>query len=169
MIVGDGHDVVDQSLQNREGVLAQVLCLGAVRNGPGGLYVNDAAGAQALLAVVAGLRFDADQTTIGIGRLRSNRTAGQQATAAEGHDQQVEVVHLLEHLHRHGALPCNDTGMVVGRDQHEAPLRGESPGQLLAVFPVPVVPDNLGAVPLRCGHLAGRGILRHHDDRWDAE
>ena len=59
----------------------------------------------------------------GLDAARRDRVAGNQAAAADRHDQHVEVGRVLQHFERDRALAGDDVRIVVGMDPDEAPAR----------------------------------------------
>src|SRR5690606_12195458 len=125
---------------------------------------HDAAGAQRLPAVVAGLRLYAVDRATGRQRGRGQRATRQQPATAEADEQRVERANVLEELERRGPLAGDDGGVVVRREQRQRALGGEPARERLAILCKAVVGDDLAAVFARGGEL-GRGRVRRHDDR----
>ena len=125
--------------------------------------------AERLLAVVAGLGLDAVDLAARRERACRQRRAGQQAAAAHADEQRVERADFVEQLLRRGALPRDDVGMVVGRDQGHAALFGQTLADRLAVFAVAVVDDDGRAIAAGRRDLGSRRVVRHDDHRRHAE
>jgi len=170
LVVGDGVDVVDQPLHHREGQLADIAALGAIGDGLRRLDADDAAAAQALLGVVAGLRLDADHAAAGVQRLRRHRAAGQQPAAAGRHHQQIQRratarQNLFDQFLGDSALPGHHMRVVEGRDEDAAPLLCHAGDGGIGRLGVAVVQHHLGAIAAGGGKLGRRGVHRHDDGR----
>ena len=76
----------------------------------------------------------ADDLDAGLQRLGGDRDAGDQAAAADRHQQHVEVGHRGQHLQRDGALAGDDQAIVIGMDEGQpvcaAMIGGERGGFL---------------------------------------
>ncbi|KAG0938892.1 hypothetical protein G6F31_015382 [Rhizopus arrhizus] len=151
-------------LDEGEGQVAQVRRGGAVGQGLGGRNPHDFTLAQRLLAIVAGFRLDAVDQAARAERERGQGRTRQQAAAAQADEQIVQLADFLEQLLGRGALPRDHVFMVVGRNQRGAGLGLDALGDLLAVFGVAVVRDDLAAIAFGGGAL-GRGCVQRHDDR----
>ena len=66
--------------------------------------------------------------------LAASAQPGNQPTAADRHQQEVQFADLLEQLLRGGALPGDHVAVVEGRDQRHALLAGQSAADRLAVL-----------------------------------
>ena len=71
--------------------------------------------------------------------------AGEEATAADGHDDHVEVGRVLQHLEGHGPLPGDDVRVVEGRHEHQALGLLELVGEELGLGDVVAVQHDPGA------------------------
>ncbi len=167
--VGHGDDLVHQPLDDGEGDFPGRLGLRAVGDGAGRLDAHDVPGAQRLLHIVAGLRLHADHLAARRQLFGREQAARQQAAAAQADEEVVQPGHVFQQLHRGRALAGDDVGMVEGRHEHHAALRGQAPADGLAVFAEAVVGDHLGPVFARGGHLGGGCVLGHDDHRGHVE
>src|SRR5207245_5226526 len=129
---------------------------------------DDLSGAKRLRDIVARRRLDAYDVALWREVARGHRTAREQAGAAAGHDEHVERAGVLDQLLRRRALARDDMRVVEGRDGHHAALFRQAGGQRLALFILPISND-LRTVAARRLELHLRRVLRHHDQRLDAE
>ena len=92
------------------------------------------------------------------------RRAGQQPAAAQTHEQPIERADLFDQFLGRRSLPGDHLGMVIGRDQRQSALGGETAPDLFAILCIAVVEDHFAAVvPGRLDLHLGR--IPGHDDR----
>ena len=77
--------------------------------------------------VVARLGLDADDPRVGRERRGRGRAAGEQAAAADAHEQHVQRARVLEQLERRRALAGHHALVVVGVDRDQASLAPRAP------------------------------------------
>jgi hypothetical protein len=104
----------------------------------------------------------------GFHRPGGDGATGDQAAAAHRHDQRIELRHILQHLHRAGALARDHQGIVIGMDEGEVLLLGDAPCLGIGFHQARAMLDHgraeiAGMLDLveGCGH-------RHHDGGGDA-
>jgi hypothetical protein len=114
------------------------------------------------------LGLDADDVQVGAERLRRRRHAGDQAAAADGDDQGVDLGLLGEHLERDRALAGDHRQVVERMDDGVAALLGELQAGDARVLEGVADEDDLGAEAARVLDLHARGEARHDDRRRDA-
>ena len=119
--------------------------------------------------VVARLGLDADDADPGPQRLRRGRAAGDEAAAADRHEQHVELGHVGEQLERDRSLAGHHERVVVRPHEREPALLREPGADLLAALRPAVVRHDVGAVAARRVELRGRRVLGHDDRRARAE
>ena len=95
--------------------------------------------------------------------------AGDQPAAADRDHQGVEVVRVLEHFQRDGALARDHQRVVVGVDEGEAALGGKRLRAHLRLRHALALEHDLGAVRLRRLDLHERRGHRHHDGGRDPQ
>ena len=112
-------------------------------------------------------RFGLDADDLDVGRLRLDHRAdaGDQAAAADRHDDRFDVGRLLEDLERHRALARDHVRVVERMDEREAVALGELAGVRARLGQVGAVQDDVRAELAAVGDLDQRGELRHHDGR----
>ncbi len=110
---------------------------------------------------------DADHLDAGLDRFRRERHAADQPTAADRHDQAVEVRNVFDHLERDCALSGDDQRVVERMDERQAAARREVAGERRRVTQLFAMQDHLRPVRLRVLDLHERRVRRHHDrDRY---
>ena len=114
------------------------------------------------------LGLHADDVQVGAERLRRRRHAGDQAAAADGDDQGVDLGLLGEHLERDRALAGDHRQVVERMDDGVAALLGELQAGDARVLEGVADEDDLGAEAARVLDLHARGEARHDDRRRDA-
>ena len=80
-------------------------------------------------------RLDADDLDRGTQRLGIGSDAGDQAAAADGHENRVDVVAvvLAQDLHGDRPLPGDHVGIVEGVHEHQPALAGELDAPLIGL------------------------------------
>jgi hypothetical protein len=116
-----------------------------------------------------GLRLDADHADAGLERARRRRDAGDQAAAADRHDEHVELGHRLEHLEPDGALAFDDQRVLVRMHEDEVVALRELARMRAGLVKGFALQHHARAVHLGVLDLGVGRSLRHHDDRRDAE
>ncbi len=86
------------------------------------------------------------------------------AAAADGRDQHVEIGHVRQEFQRGRALPGNDVRMLE-RYQRQPALFAQRPAYHFALLFHPIVQHHLRAIAARRGELHRRRIVRHDDHR----
>jgi hypothetical protein len=76
------------------------------------------------------LRFAEDGVEVGLDRGRGNGIAGDQAAAADGNDQGVEIGDVVEHFERDRPLPGHHTRVVIRGHDGKSTLTPISPLRL---------------------------------------
>src|SRR5260221_13312139 len=163
LIVADGHDVPDQPLHHGKSEVADARRLRAVRDGTRHRDTHDAAAAERLRCVIAGFRLDTVDLAAWRQLSRRDGATGEQATAADTDEQEVELPCFFQQFLRHGALSRDHVGIVEGHHQGRAALGDNAPGDRLAILAFAVVGNHLRAVRLGRRPLDRRRIARHHD------
>ena len=130
---------------------------------------GDGAAGQALRHGGVGLDLGAVDGDAGMQRGRGDEAAGEQAAAADGNDQRVEIGRILQHLQRHGALAGDDARIVVGMDEDQRLRRGQFVRVRRGLGQGFADQHDIGAPGRGAGHLGCRGEFRHHDGGGDAE
>ncbi len=161
--VRDSENVSDLLANDREGVLTQMLGLGAVGDGDGRVDVHDAAALEGALAVVPGFGLDPVYEAIGRQRTGGQRGAGEHAATTQADKQRVQRAGELQQLLRGSALAGQHVRVVEGGDQGHAVLLGECATNLLAVFGDAVIEHHPCTVFPGSGDLRGGGVGGHHD------
>ena len=94
----------------------------------------------------AGVRLDlnADDLDVGAQALRGDRDAGEQSTAADGSDDDVDVGRVAQDLQRNGSLPGDDERIVERGHERRTQFDGDA---------------------LRCGQGTGKAFAFEHDPR----
>ncbi len=133
---------------------------------------DDLAAAERLLAVVAGLRLDADTPgSPATARLRGQRRAARAGRRRRGRRAGRSSAPTSSNSSlRRRALPGDHVGVVVRRDQRQAALGGEPPADRLAVLAC----SGRRRRPRRrsprvAATFDGRRVVRHDDRRRHAE
>jgi hypothetical protein len=114
-------------------------------------------------------RFDPEDLNGRCQRACSGRDAGDEAAAAYGHHQHLEVGHRGEHLEPDRTLAGDDERILIGMDEDQVALRSERARVLAGLEEVVAFEHYGGAVHLRVLDLRVRRTFRHDDRRRDAE
>ena len=162
-VLGDGGNIVHILLHQRERGVAGVLDGDAVGKG-----VHRVQGDLMSLAVafkhaggVAGL--DAVDLHRGLELLDGIGHAGDEAAAADGHDDRIHIPHLLEDLQADGSLAGDDLVVVKGVDEGSASLLLGFHRSGVGVVIGAGHQHHLGAQALGGLHLADGGRIGHVD------
>ena len=113
--------------------------------------------------------FDADDLDVRLQRLGGDCDAGDQAAAADGDDEGIEVRLIGQHFERDGALAGDDVEVIERVDEDQAFLLAELEGVVLGLVEHQPFEDDPGAVVAGVFDLVEGGRLGHHDRRRDAE
>ena len=105
---------------------------------------------------------------LGAQALDGKRHAGDQAAAADGHDDCVHIGQLVEDLKTDGPLPCNDKLVIVGVDKGHAGLLLQFHGAVMGIVVGALDQLDLRAKALGALYLHNRGTVRHTDHALDA-
>jgi hypothetical protein len=159
--LGDEQDVVDDAADDPRGSRARLLDGDPFRDRVARRRQLFAADPAVHRRVELGLH--AHDRDVGAQRLGCGADAGDQPTAADGHDEGVDVRRVGEHLERDGALAGDDLGIVERMDEGQAPLLREAQRLAIGLVEHLAVEDDAGAVALRLHHLDARGGRRHDD------
>ena len=125
--------------------------------------LGDVAGAERLRERGRARRLHADDPDARLPLRRRECDAGDEAAAADGHDERVDVLRVLEELERDGALACDDV-VVVERVHVRAPaLAGDLERDGVRFVVAAVGEHRLRAAALDRGELRERNALREHD------
>ena len=167
-LLGHQHHVVDEAADDLQRQLADIL--------DGDAFGERLAADLRVLAAQCRphgrieLGLDADDLGVRLQRLDGDGDAGDEAAAADRHDDRVEVGTVGDDLEADGALSGDDARVVVGMDERRAGarrrFRRRSCWQSASVSPSD---DHLGAEPAGGGDLHERRRLRHDDGRRNAE
>src|SRR3546814_3555102 len=95
--------------------------------------------------------------------------AGEQAAAADRHDQRVEFGHILDHLQRHRPLPRRDMRMVEGVDEGQAAYGFKLPCMRISVVELLAEQDDRRAVARCLRYLHLRRRLWHRSEEHTSE
>ena len=163
---GDGGHTVHQALDDGHGQGARRLhgdSLG-YRAGPCRHWraVVEAVGGSA-----EALRLHADDEDLRAYRLGRHGDAGDQAAAADGHDQRVEIGRLFQQLKAEGALPRDHGLVVVGVYEGQFSVLGQALGEGRSLREAGAMQQHFGAEHARLLHLGvGRGAGHDDGDRY---
>ena len=166
VVLGDEDHVVDEIADHRQRQRAGMLDADAV--GDGGLA------ALAVLSVLGIPRrretfgLHTDDADVGFDGARRRGDPGDQAAAADGDDEGVDLRLLRQHLEADRALAGDDRRVVEGMHQRVAALGDELHAGDAGVFESVALEHDLGAEAARVLHLYRRGEARHDDGRGDA-
>ena len=94
--------------------------------------------------------------------------AGDQAAAAHGHNDGIQIRQLVKDLQTNGALTCNDLFVIVGVDEGHAGLGLQLHGLVVGIIIGAGHQTDLRAQALGIFHLHNGGTVRHTDDAPDA-
>ena len=169
LVLGHVDDVVDESLDDREGDVPGSLDRDAVRDRAHVRRLGRPAALEGGPVRRAARRLHADDATVGAQRLHHRRNPGEQPAAPEGNDEHVDLGHVLEHLEGEGALPGHDQGIV--ERAHERPALALCRGlrRSLRVVERLALEHDGRAVAAGRGLLGERCTDRHVDGGGDAE
>ena len=161
--LGDGDQIVEELVEQREGQVARTLHGNAFGGGTHLVGCDDATGGQRILPCRAAFRNGADHTHFRLECLDGERHAGAQTTTAERHDHVGDVRHIFENLKTDGALSAQHLVIVERRNIDHAFVVA----QLLRVSGRFVehltTQHHVGAIGLGGIHLQRRSDLRHAD------
>ena len=128
------------------------------------------AGGQRRLQAVGILRLDADHANIRTQVLDVGGDPGDQAAAADRHEDRVEAAAVLaEDLHRHRALSGDHVRIVVGWDEGHAFALGQLQGMGQRIGEGVAVQQRLAAARQHALDLELGSGARHHDHRPHAQ
>ena len=94
--------------------------------------------------------------------------AGNQTAAADGHNDRIQVIHLVEDLQTDGALSGDDVFIIKGMDKGVAVFLLQLQSLPVGIIVHTGYQTNLGTEALGGFHLGKRGIFRQADQRRDA-
>ena len=145
-----------------------------------GLADRNAVGNRALALCVGGAldgvdhgrelrRLHANDVDAGLEGARRGGDAGNQAAAAHGNHQRIQVRLVAHHFQADGALAGNDQGVIKGVDEGQAALLGQGAGVLAGLVKALAKQHHLGAEAARALELDGGGVHRHDDHRVQTE
>ena len=163
LVLGDRDDVVHVLLHQGEGGVAGVLDGDAVGKGMDRIQGDLMALAMALEHAGGVEGLDAVDLYRGLELLDGEGHAGNQAAAADGHDDRVHIPHLLENLQADGALTGDDLVVVKGVDKGRAGLLLGLDRGGVGVVVGAVHQDHLGPQALGGLHFADGRRIGHID------
>uniref|UniRef100_A0A0N5A4T1 LigA n=1 Tax=Parastrongyloides trichosuri TaxID=131310 RepID=A0A0N5A4T1_PARTI len=161
------EDLVDQAVGQGEGDFSHGLDGDALGDGLPAALGRFAATARGEGRIAGGL--DAEDLDARLDRLGGDGAARDQAAAADGDDQGVQVRRVLQKLQAADPLPRDDALVVEGRDEDIAVLGLKPLGLLGRAGEVEAVDDDVGAVGAGAVHLHEGGALGHDDGHRHAQ
>jgi hypothetical protein len=161
--------VIDQVAGDGEGVFADDADGQAVGERGLGLDAHRPARRECRREAGGVGRLDADHLHFGIEVLDGGRHASNQAAAANGNDDRIQVRHLLDHFQPDRPLAGNDPQVVVAVNVSELLGHGQLVGLGLRLAEAGAVQDHRRSQPPAVGLLHQRGIRRHDDGHRNAE
>jgi hypothetical protein len=163
------HDFVDVLAAQAERFLAHLPDRDAVREDADPLEHHALLGAHRIVHGGRVHRFDADDPDLRVQEFRVDRDAGDEAAAAHGHEDRVDVAaRLAQDFHRDGALPRDDVRVIEGMHEREVALAHDGLSVFVCAVVIVAVQHHLAAEISHGAHLDGRGGQRHHDGGGDA-
>ena len=135
----------------------------AVSNGHGNINRYSFTCLARQLVIVACIGFNPKNLNVGIQIFRNSRRTRQQAATAEADDSHVTPGFIGEGFEHGGALASHHRWVVIRLDQHPPFAFAQLGTDVLAALGVPVIGDDLGAIPPGCCQLVRRCIGGHHD------
>src|SRR6185312_3864774 len=115
----DQHHVVEIALVMREGHVSDLDGEQAVGDAAALLELDRFSSGACTAELRRTRRFDADDARVGEAELDRRGHTGAESTAADGHEDRVDVRHVGGDLEANGALPRNDHRMIVRRNEHD--------------------------------------------------
>ena len=161
--LGDGDQIVEELVEQREGQVARTLHGNAFGGGAHLVGCDDATGGQRILPCRAAFRNGADHAHFRLERLDGERHAGAQAAAAQGHDHVGDVRHVFEDLKTDGALAAQHFVIVERRHVNHAFGIAEFLRVGGGFIEHLAAQHHIRAVSLGGVHLQRRSDLRHAD------
>ena len=168
LVLADGHDVVHIFLAELIGQLAGGLDLNAVRKGGHIFQGLILVFMQAAVHAGGTLGLHTVDLDLGAQALDGKGHAGDQAAAAHGHDDGIQIGQLVKDLQTNGALTCDDLFVIVGVDEGHAGLGLQLHGLVVGIIIGAGHQTDLRAQALGIFHLHNGGTVRHTDDAPDA-
>ena len=105
---------------------------------------------------------------LGTQALDGERHAGDQAAAADRHDDRVHIGQLVEDFETNRSLPCDDQLVIIRMNEGHAGLLLQLHGAVMRVVVGALDQLDLGTEALCALYLHNRGTVRHTDNAFDA-
>src|SRR6185295_5007093 len=161
-LVADRDHVVDVLANDRERSLRGTAHRDAVRDGRR-RALGDASRAERLSERRCAVRLHADDSQAWLPLRRRERDARDEPAAADRHDERVELVRVLEHLERHGALTGDDVVVIERMHVRASALARDLERDRVRFVVATVREHGLRAAALDSGELGERYTLGEHD------
>ena len=163
LVLAYGDDVVHILADHLKGRFAGRLDCNAVCKGHGAVQCLVLVVVEGMLHAGGTGSLHAVDLYLGAQALDGKRYAGDQAAAADRHDDRVHIGQLVEDLKANGPLPCNNKLVIVGVDEGHAGLLLQLHSAVVGIVVGALDQLDLCAEALGALYLHNRGAVRHTD------